>query len=87
MRLLLAIIVLAIFLGPLRPWVGRHWAFLVSVTFGSVIGFCFGAFLLATTGASCFAALPLITALIGAVAAGQSGPSLLRHIGKDGKDE
>lgn len=86
MKWLLAIIVIVILLGPLRRWTGRHWAFLVSVLAGAAFGFFAGAFVMAKAGCS-FAGLPLLWALVGAIAAGRVGPAVLRQIQKDGKNE
>ena len=82
---LLVLCVVILLLGPLRHWAGRHWALLVSVAGGAVSGFVLGAVLAGRFGAPAFT--PLLAGLIGALAAGQSGPAWLRHIEKDGKDE
>ena len=83
MRLLLIIILLALLFGPLRPWVGRHWAFLVSIVAGAVFGFVLGALVIGSGGGPAF--LPVLWALVGAAAFAHGGPAILRHIGKDGR--
>jgi len=72
-------------IGPLRHWVGRHWALIASVAAGGLAGWIVGALLLARTGAPA-PFLPLAGAVIGAVACGQSGPAWLRKMEKDGKE-
>lgn len=84
MRLLLVITVLLL-LGPLRRWVGRHWAFLLSVIAGGAFGLLLGAWVVGTCGSS-HAGLPLLWAVVGAIAAARVGPSILRDIEKDGKN-
>ncbi len=84
MRLLLLIGAIVLLLGPLRPWFGRHWAFLLSVTAGAVGGFICGVFAIHMTGIAQPWVLPACV-VIGAIAAGGSGPEWLRHIEKDGK--
>ena len=86
MKLLLLIPVLVLLLGPLRPWVGRHWSFLLSIFIGAVAGFVIGTKMNGDLGHA-FPAAPLIGALIGAAAIGHIGPSILRNIERDGKNE
>lgn len=81
----LFVILVILFLGPLRPWIGRHWALLLSTITGAVIGLLIGGFITAQCGPS-YAWLPLVGALIGAATAGNVGPEWLRHIEKDGKN-
>ena len=81
----LFVILVILFLGPLRLWVGRHWALLLSTITGAIIGLFIGGIIAAQCG-PLYAWLPLIGALIGAVAAGSEGPKWLRHIEKDGKN-
>lgn len=85
MKWLLVIIVIVILLGPLRRWTGRHWAFLLSVMAGAAFGFLAGLFVIAKAGCS-FPGLPLLWALVGAIAAARVGPAVLRHIERDGKN-
>lgn len=88
MRWLWLIGIVVVPLGPLRPWVGRHWALLISVIAGALFGFVLGAFALATGGTDhSIVPLPLLWGLIGAIAVGRVGPAWLRHIEKDGKNE
>lgn len=87
MRTFLLIGIIILLLGPLRPWVGRHWAFLLCTMAGAVCGFLLGALLLISSGGhQGFAVLPLLGALIGAIVIGDVGPAWLRHIEKDGKN-
>jgi hypothetical protein len=83
MKLLFAIFVLVLLFGPLRPWVGRHWAFLLSIIAGGAFGFFLG---LLAVGPSC-PFLPFLWGLVGAIAAARTGPSILRKLQKDGRDE
>jgi len=85
MRWLFAIMLLVLLAGPLRPWLGRHWAFLLSVVAGAMFGLVLGAIAAGVAGGPAF--LPLLWAAVGAIAGGQSGPTWLRHIEKDGKDD
>ena len=85
MKWLLVILVILL-LGPLRPWVGSHWALLFSITAGAVIGLFIGAYITAQCGSS-YAWLPFVGALIGAATAGKVGPEWLRKIETDGKNE
>ena len=82
---LLVITVIVLLLGPLRHWLGRHWAFLTSVAVGAALGLVLGGVLMARTGGT-IPYLPLVFAAIGAAALGQEGPTWLRKITKDGKD-
>ena len=87
MKWLIFIGVAVTLLGPLRRWVGRHWAFLLSTIAGAALGFVLGAWVLALGGGgSSAAALPLLWGLVGAIAVGRAGPAWLRHMEKDGKD-
>ena len=81
--MLLGVVVLLI--GPLRPWVGRHWAFLVSAVLGGGLGFLAGAWVLGTCGTS-VPFLPLLWAAVGAIALGRAGPAWLRRISNDGRN-
>lgn len=85
MKWLLVIGVIILLLGPLRRWVGRYWAFLLSVLAGAAFGFFGGTFVMAKAGCS-YPGLPLLWALVGAIAAGRVGPAVLRHIERDGKN-
>lgn len=85
MKWLLLVALVVLLLGPLRRWVGRHWAFLLSVVAGAVFGSIAGAFMVTKLEAPPITSL--FSALICAIAAGRSGPSLLREIEKDGRDE
>ena len=80
--ILLTFVLLA---GPLRPWVGRHWAFLLSATVGAVFGCVVGSILTAMSPG-----IPRLTPLIGAIVCGieaaLAGPAWLRHIEKDGRN-
>jgi Mg/Co/Ni transporter MgtE len=82
MKLLLLVVVIIILFGPLRPWVGRHWAFLISVAGGAIAGFVIGAIL---TGFGAPVFTPLLGAIVFAVECGQLGPAWFREIEKDGK--
>ena len=82
---LLLIILPVLLLGPLRRWVGRHWALLISAVVGGILGLVLGSMLIAKTGGPAF--LPLLWAAAGAIVLGQSGPAWLRKIERDGKDE
>ncbi len=83
MTSLLLIVILIMLAGPLRRWVGRHWALLISIASGAILGFVFGSVLTCRFGAPAFT--PLLAGFMGAVAAGQSGPAWLRQIEKDGR--
>jgi hypothetical protein len=83
MKSLLLIGIIIMLAGPFRRWVGRHWALLVSVASGAILGFVFGSVLTCKFGAPAFT--PLLAGFMGAVAAGQSGPAWLRQIEKDGR--
>ena len=85
MKWLLVIGVIVLLLGPLRHWVGRHWAFLISIIAGAAFGFLMGAWAMARSGHS-YPGLPLLWALVGAIAAGRVGPAVLRRIERDGKN-
>ena len=80
----LFVIIIILLLGPLRRWVGRHWAVLLSTMGGAVVGLMIGGYIAAKCGSS-YAWLPLVGALIGAAAAGRVGPEWLRNIERDGK--
>jgi hypothetical protein len=86
MRWLLVILVIVMLLGPFRRWIGRHWAFLLSVIAGAAFGFFLGTWVINTCG-SPFPGLPLLWALVGAIAAGRVGPKVLRDIERDGKND
>ena len=79
------ILLAAVLLGPLRRWIGRHWALLISIVFGAGAGFIAAAVLNAKCG-GIYPFLPLIGILVGAIGAGQAGPAWLRHIEKDGRN-
>ena len=85
MRWLLLIVVVVLLVGPLRPWVGRHWAFLISMVAGAVFGWVLGAVVIGRRGGPAF--LPLVSAVICAIALGRSGPAWVRKIERDGKDD
>jgi CHASE2 domain-containing sensor protein len=85
MKWLLGIVLVVMLLGPLRPWIGRHWALLLSTITGAVIGLFIGGYIAAQCGSS-YAWLPLVGALIGAASTGNAGAEWLRHIEKDGKN-
>jgi hypothetical protein len=86
MKWVLAIVVIVLLLGPLRRWIGRHWAFLISVFGGAAFGFFWASFVMCKLGCS-VPGLPLMSALIVSIAASRAGPALLRQIERDGKDE
>ena len=73
----LFVIIIILLLGPLRRWVGRHWALLLSTMGGAVAGLMIGGYITAKCGSS-YAWLPLVSALIGAAAAGRVGNYLSR---------
>ena len=79
------LIVVVLVLGPLRPWIGRHWALLASVLLGAAFGWIMGALVTGTCSAS-VPWLPLAWAVVGAIALGRVGPAWLRKIQKDGKE-
>ena len=83
MKWLLLIALIVLLLGPLRPWFGRHWAVIVSLTAGTVFGLMAGAMYVGHCGAPAWMAL--VTTLIFASAALYYGPPWLRKIQKDGK--
>ncbi len=85
MKWVLAIVVIVLLLGPLRRWIGRHWAFLISVFGGAAFGFFWALFVISKVGYS-EPLVPLLAALIVSIAAGRAGPALLRRIERDGKD-
>lgn len=85
MKLIWAIGLFLLVCGPLRPWVGRHWALLVSLTVGGALGLIAAGWVMATTRQS-FPGLAGLLALIGAAVCGREGPAILRHLQKDGKD-
>ncbi len=85
MRLLLLLGLLVLMCGPLRPWVGRHWALLISVIVGAGLGLLAAAWVMATTG-QVYPHLTWLFAALGAIACGKEGPAVLRHLQKDGKD-
>jgi len=86
MKWLLGIVLVVMLLGPLRPWFGRHWAFLFSVIFGAIVGWILAAIVVIKTGPQ-NPLLPWAWSIVLALACGYSGPAWLRKIGKDGKDE
>lgn len=79
------VIVGVLLLGPLRRWFGRHWAFLASATGGALFGLVLGALVLRTCGGPAY--LPLLWGAVGAIALGHRGPSVLRRIERDGRDD
>ena len=83
---LIAIIAIVLILGPLRHSVGRHWALLLSVSAGAVVGWGAGMFVLSRFGCTT-PHLPLLWALAGAVAFLSAGPAWLRKTQQDGRDE
>jgi len=85
MKWILAIVVILMLLGPLRPWFGRHWAFLLSIVGGAVFGFVWAAFVLSKVGYS-HPFVPLFSGIIVAIATGRYGPAILRRIERDGKN-
>lgn len=85
MRWILAIIVIVTLLGPLRPLVARHWAFLLSVFGGAVFGYFWASFVMSKLNYH-VAGLPLASAVIVAIAAGRYGPAIFRRIERDGKN-
>lgn len=85
MKWILAVVVVVLLLGPLRRWIGRHWAFLISVFGGAAFGFFWASFVMSKLGCS-VPGLPLMSALIVSIAASRAGPALLRQIERDGKD-
>ena len=85
MKWVFAIVVVVMLLGPLRPWVARHWGFLLSVAGGAVFGYFWAVFILSKLNYH-VAGLPLASALIVAIATGQYGPAILRRIERDGKN-
>jgi len=88
MRMFLGLVLFVLLLGPLRPWVARHWALLLSILAGAGGGFMVGALVLRSSGGGAdLAMLPLLGALIGAVVLGDVGPAWLRRIEKDGNND
>jgi len=83
MTWLILIVVVVLVLGPLRRWTGRHWAFLLCVAAGAIIGFVIGSVLLAFSPLPPY--VPLLSAAFWAVALGREGPAWLRHMEKDGR--
>ncbi len=81
----LFVILIILLLGPLRHWVGRHWALLLSTVAGAIIGSFIGGYIAAKCGDS-YGWLPLAGALIGAIAASNLGPEWLRYVERDGKN-
>jgi len=86
MKYFLTIVLLILLVGPLRPWFKKHWAFILSVTFGAVTGWVLGCFVAGHANPP-NQYLPLIWSLVMACACGNGGPRILRQIQKDGKDE
>ncbi len=86
MRTFLLIVIFVLLFGPLRPWLGRHWAFLLSVIAGAIGGLLIAGLVMRSSGCAT-PALPLLFAVVGAIAAGQAGPAWLRRIQKDGRDD
>lgn len=84
MKWIWMILAIALLLGPLRRWMGRHWALGISVIAGAVFGYVLGALVTGPWGGS-DPHLPLIWGLVGAIASGNVGPRWLRHISEDGK--
>lgn len=85
MKWVLAIAAVLIMLGPLRRWVGRHWAFLISVCGGAAFGYLWASFVMSKVGYS-VPGLPMLAALIASIAAGRLAPVILRQIERDGKN-
>ena len=85
MKLVLAIVVIVILLGPLRPWCTRHWAFLLSVAGGAAFGYFWAVLILSKLNYH-VTGLPLASALIVAIVAGQYGPAIFRRIERDGRN-
>ena len=83
MKWLLLIAVIVLLLGPLRPWFGRHWAVIVSLTAGALFGLTAGMIYVHHSGSPAW--LALLTTSIFASAALYYGPPWLRKIQKDGK--
>ena len=76
---------LALLLGPLRRWLGRHWALLVSVLFGALVGWVWGSFITMKLGPQ-NPLIPLVCAIALAIMCGRSGPKWFRRIERDGKN-
>lgn len=85
MKWILAVIVIVTLLGPLRPLVAGHWAFLLSVFGGAVFGYFWALFVMSKLNYH-VAGLPLASALIVAIAASRYGPAILRQTERDGKN-
>ena len=83
MKWLIFLAVAVLLLGPLRKWAGRHWAYLVSVTIGTIAGLAVGAWHVRTAGAPAHHGLLFV--LVFALGVGHGLPGLLREIEKDGK--
>lgn len=85
MKWLIGILLGVLFLGPLRPWLGRHWRLLGSVLAGGVVGLMAGNWMLRQGGGPWY--LPWLWAAGAAVAFGSVGPAWLQGIAKDGRDD
>lgn len=85
MSWLIAVIAVLLFLGPLRPWVGRHWALFISLVSGAITGLAFAAYAMRTATMPAYTALAY--AIVGAIAFATTGPRVLRKLAEDGKDE
>ena len=81
----IGIVIIVLLLGPLRPWVGRHWALLISVTAGAMFGWILGTIVIAQSGTPPFMAL--LWSVVAAIAFGGSCPAWLRKLAGDGRDE
>ncbi len=78
------IVLFLLICGPLRPWVGRHWALLVSTIAGGLLGLIAASWVMQATG-HILPGLALICATLGAIVCGKEGPVVLRNLQNDGK--
>jgi len=85
MKWIWIILFVLLFLGPLRRWCGRHWAYLISTAVGAGAGLI-GATILNGKCGGIYPFLPLAGLVVGALAASEIGPEWIRHVEKDGKN-
>jgi hypothetical protein len=80
-----AVVLVVLFLGPLRPWAGRHWAALLASAVGAVAGWRLGAYLVGYARLDMPYVPPLMAVIFASALAAGWAPAL-RNLAKDGKE-